>query len=214
MEKIAFLGGNGLAIELYEYMKRDGIEIYGYYSPEPDSLSEWVDYLGDERIKFDPELSYVVASGLISTRMKMIDFIRMNKLKPYTFISKLASVSGIAKIGAGAQISPTAVISGNPNIGEFVFMNSCSLIAHQSNIGENVVVGPGAKITGNCTIGNNVALGSNVALIPGTKIEDNAEISIGAIPKRLVKSGRFVKAPSSEVIDMGFVRESLFNDGK
>ncbi len=214
MEKIAFLGGNGLAIELYEYMKRDGIEVYGYYSPEPDSLSEWVDYLGDERKGFDPNLSYVVASGLIATRRKMIDFIRDNHLKSYTFVSKLANVSSIAKIGEGAQIVPDAVVSGNPCIGEFVFMNACSMIAHQSVIGENVVLGPGAKVTGNCKIGNNVSLGSNVALIPGTKIEDDAEISIGAIPKRLVKKGRFVKAPSSEVIDMGYLQGNLFSDNK
>lgn len=206
MDKIVFLGGNGLAIELYEYMKREGINIYGYYSPKPDSLSEWVDYLGDESKEFNPEYFYVVASGLIPLRQKMITFMRENHLKPYTYISKLAYVSSMAQVGVGSLIVPNAVVSGNPVIGDYVLMNAFSMIAHQSVVGDNVILSPGVKVTGNCKIGNNVAMGSNVALIPGTRIENNVEISIGAIPKRVVKAGKFVKAPTSEVIDIGFIK--------
>ena len=106
MEKIAFLGGNGLAIQLYESMKRDGIEIVGYYAPQPDALSEWVDYLGDENEIFNADYSYVVACGLISLRKKLIQFIEKNHLKTYTYISPEAYVSSIAQIGEGAQIVP------------------------------------------------------------------------------------------------------------
>lgn len=202
MNKIAFLGGNGHAIELYEYMKRDGIEIVGYYAPQPDALSEWTNYLGNEDDAFDSECFYVVASGLIPLRKRLINFIESQRLRTYTYISKEAHVSTIAQIDVGAQIVPGAVISGNPIIGKYSFVNACAMIAHQSIVGENVVLGPGAKITGNCRIGNNVSLGSNAALIPGTRVEDDVEIGIGAVPKRLVKTGKYVKANSCTVIDL------------
>lgn len=210
MEKIVFLGGNGLAIELYEYMKRDGINIVGYYALEPDTLSNWVEYLGNENEGFDPDYSYVVACGLIPLRKKLINFIEKNNLKVYTYISERAYISSLAKIGEGAQIVPNTVVSGNPIIGKYVLVNAHSMIAHQTVVGSNVVLGPGVKITGGCNIGSNVAFGSNVALIPGTRIESDVEIGIGAIPKRLVKTGKFVKAPKSDVIDMQILRSRLF----
>lgn len=209
MEKVVFLGGNGLAIELYEYMKRDGIDIVGYYAPQPDTLSEWVKYLGNENEDFDSSYSYVIACGLMPHRKKLIHFIEYNNLKTYTFISSEAHVSTMAQIGEGAQIVPGAIISGNPVIGKYVLVNACAMIAHQAAVGNNVVLGPGAKITGNCKIGNNVTFGSNVALIPGTRIEDNAEIGIGAIPKRVVKTGKFVKAPVSDTVDMQMLYSNL-----
>lgn len=201
MDKIVFLGGNGHAIELYEYMKRDGIEIAGYYAPQPDALSEWVPYLGNENKNFDSTCFYVVACGLIPLRKKLIQFIESHQLKPYTYISKRANVSTIAKIGAGAQIVPQATISGNPEIGKYLLANIDTMVAHQSIIGDNVVLSPGAKITGNCKVGDNVTLGSNAALIPGTIIEHDAEIGIGAVPRRFVEAGILVKLPPCEIKD-------------
>ena len=209
MEKIVFLGGNGLAIELYEYMKQDGINIFGYYAPRPDTLSEWVPYLGDERYGFNADYSYVVACGLMPLRKKLITFIEENNLTTYTYISKKAYISSLATIGEGAQIVPNTVISGNPIIGKYVFVNAFGMIAHQSIVGNNVVLSPGVKITGNCNIGDNVMMGSNVSLIPGTRIENDVEIGIGAIPKRLVKTGKFVKGPKSDVIDMQIFKSNI-----
>lgn len=209
MEKIVFLGGNGFAIELYEYMKHDGIEVAGYYAPAPDTMSKYIPYLGDEREGFERDCSYVVACGLIGLRKKLISFIDSNELRPYTYISKNAYVSSIAEIGEGASVVPNTVISGDPKIGRFLVMNAFSMIAHQSEVGENVVLSPGVKITGNCKVGDNVLFGSNSALIPGTKIQSDAEIGIGATPKRLVKSGKFVKAPVGDVIDLSLLRSDI-----
>ena len=82
-------------------------------------------------------------------------------------------------------------------------------IGGKGEVGENVVLSPGVKITGNCKVGDNVLFGSNSALIPGTKIQSGAEVGIGAIPKRLVKSGKFVKAPVGDVIDLSLLRSDI-----
>ncbi len=209
MDKIVFLGGNGLAIELYDYMRHDGIEIYGYYSPEEDSLSEWTRYLGDEKDGYDNDYKYVVASGLISIRDKMIRFIDRNHLKTFSYFSRDAYISSLAVFGNGIQIVPGAIISGNAVIGNHVFVNAHGLIGHQAVVGNNVVVGPGAKITGNCHLGNNISLGSNSALIPGTQLEDNVEIGIGAIPSRYVRSGKYVKCLKNEVVDLSILNSNI-----
>lgn len=209
MSKIVFLGGNGLAIELYEYMKQDGIDIYGYYAPKADELSRWVTYLGDERDSYDIDASYVIASGLISLRSKLIRFIEEQKLTSYTYISSRAYISSLATIGRGSAILPNAVVSGDPVIGDYLFMNVAGQIAHQSVVGNNVVVGPGAIVTGNCKIEDNVALGTNVSLIPGTYIGRESEIGIGAVPKKRVKQGRYIMVPKSEVVDKELLNSKM-----
>ena len=209
MRDIVFLGGNGLAIELYEYMKQDGIEIKGYYAPKPDELGKWVPYLGDERDGHDQNASYVIASGLISLRSKLIGFVEENNLEAYSYISSRAYISSIASIGKGCVILPNSVVSGDPVIGDYLFMNVAGQIAHQSVVGNNVVVGPGAIVTGSCRIYDNVALGTNVSLIPGTTINTNSEIGIGAVPKKRVREGRYVMVPKAEVVDMELLNNKM-----
>jgi len=211
MEQIVFLGGNGHAIELYEYMSREGIVPVGYYAPHEDTLSKWVKYLGSEEEKFNSEYLYVVASGLISIRKRMIKFIESNHLKTYTYISKYAYVSSIAVIGEGTQVLPYAIISGNPVIGKYVLSGVHSLISHQAVVGNNVVLSPGVKISGNCCIGNNIMFGINAALVPGSVVNDDSEIGIGTVPKKYVKANQFVIAPKSKVCDIELVKTKILN---
>ena len=156
-------------------------------------IVEYIDsYLGDERKNFNPKLHYIVASGLINIRKKMIDFIESNNLQAGSFISRQAYLSQSFNFGKGIVITPFVAVGYSVNIGDYVYLNVHSSIGHGVHIGKNVVVSVGARVTGNCKIGNNVAIGSNSALVPGTVLEDDVEIGILTYPPRKVKAGRFI----------------------
>ena len=201
MEEYAILGGGGLALEISDYMLSEGKKVCGYYSPEEDTfLSTLIPYLGDERKNFNPRLHYIIASGLINIRKKMIDFIESNNLQAGSFISKQARVSKTVSMGKGLVITPFVIVNPSANIGNYVFANTSACIGHNSCVGNNVVVGPGARVNGNCKIGNNVAIGSNSALTQGTVLEDDVEIGILTYPRRKVRAGSFVLSEPGRII--------------
>ena len=201
MEEFAILGGGGMAVELAELMLSEGKKLCGYYSPTEDvNLNSIIPYLGDEKINFNPNFHYVVASGLINIRKKMIDFIESNNLTAGNFISSKAYVSPSAKLGKGAVIYPFAVVDSFVNFGNYVFVNFSASVGHNSAVKNNVVISPGVRVNGNCKIGNNVSIGSNAALVPGTVIEDDAEIGILTYPTRKVKGGRLILSEPGRAI--------------
>lgn len=200
-KEYVLLGGGGLAIEIAEYMLSEGYRLCGYYDPREDADSSAVmPYLGDERHKFSRNVHYIIGAGLISLRSKMISFIEANDLEVGTFISGRAYVSSLAKIGKGSVICPFAVVSGNPNVGNYVLMNIMSNVSHHAVVGNNVVVGPGARVNGHCVLGNNVTLGANAALIPGTKVANDAEIGILTYPRRNVRQNKFILSRPGQTV--------------
>lgn len=199
-DKYIFLGGGGFAIELYDYMQNDHMNVIGYYAKENnEELSEMIPWLGDMDTTpyedFDREAKYILAVRLLKYRYKMIEFMEKMQLEPGTFISSMAYCSKFAKIGKGAVIFPNAMIGGNPVVGNYLFMDIFSAISHGDIIGTNVVIGPGALISGDSTIGNCVTFGTNSAILPGTRIGDNVEIAINTYPKRRVHDNSSIITP-------------------
>ena len=199
-EKFYFLGGGGFAIELYEYMSSENIEILGYYaqSDSPD-LSVYIPWMGDmdekEYADFDRDAKYILAVRLIKYRDKMIRFMDRMNLEAGSFVSSLAYRSRFAKLGKGAVVFPNAMITGNPVVGDFLFMDAFSIISHGDIMGNNIVIGPGVIVTGDSEIGNGVTFGVNSAILPGTKIGNNVEIAINTYPRRRVPDGSSIIAP-------------------
>lgn len=199
MTEIALLGGGGLAIEITDYMRTDGIDIVGYYSPSKESgLSGVLSWLGDENTAFEENLYYVLASGNIEIRQNMIAFLKNNNLKSYTFVSSRSHVSSFSKIGIGAFITPFVAITGNPVIGDYFFANAHSSVGHDTCIGSNVVLGPGARVCGWCNIGNDFSMGANASLLPRAKIGNNVEVAINTYPKKKVLSNTLVFSKPGE----------------
>ena len=202
MKNIVLLGGGGLALEIYDYMRNEGICPLGYCSPDKgNNLNGVLDWLGNENDVHDKSFEYVIASGYISIRRLMIDFLLKNNSNIYSFISQKSYVSKFAKIGVGAVVLPFSTITGNPVIGNYVLVNNFASIHHDVQIGDNAVLSPGARIPGNCKVGENFFMGLNSCLAPETTVGDNVDISINTymgkkVPSDVVvvsKSGVFLK---------------------
>ncbi len=207
-DKYIFLGGGGFAIELYEYMSSDGVEVAGYYAQSKnDELSEFIPYLGDmdatDDKDFDRTAKYIVAVRLIKYRDKMIQFIEDHNLTAGSYVSSKAYYSRMAKLGKGTVIFPNAMVTGNPVVGDYLFMDSFSIISHGDVMGSNIVIGPGVIITGDSEIGNGVTFGVNSAILPGTKIGDNVEIAINTYPRRRVPDNSSIITPPGKNFGKG-----------
>lgn len=190
----ALMGGGGLALELFEYMNSEGEKLIGYYAPEEDLvLSRYLRWLGNERnTDLNPSVHYVIASGLLAIRQKIIAFLEGHYLTIGSFISKYAYVSSLAVLGKGVVVVPGVAITGNAVLGDYVLINLHSVIAHDACVGNNVVVGPGVMITGHCKIEDNVIFGTNSALLPGTVVGANSEIGILTFPRKRVRNNTTV----------------------
>lgn len=209
MGRYILLGGGGFALELQGYMKEDEHEIIGYYAKEESAdLKGIMPWLGDtdtvDKDKIDRDVEYIVAVRLLKYRQKMISFIRDNNLKSGTFIHSEVYRSNAVQLGEGTVAFPRAMLTGNAKVGDFLFIDSLSVISHGDIIGSNVVIGPSVTICGDCEIGDNVTFGVNSAVLPGTKIESNCEISINSYPQRIVKTGSTILTEPGKNIGIVF----------
>lgn len=200
MSNIVLLGGGGLALELCDYLRNEGIKPIGYCAPKQESgLNGIIDWLGDENEAHNEKFEYLIASGKIEIRKMMIEFLMKNRAKISSFISRQSYVSRFAKIGVGAVVLPFAAITGNPIIGDFLLLNTFASIHHDVEIGANAVLSPGARIPGFCKIADNFFMGLNASLVPGTKIGENVDVSINAYIGKKVSSNMTVIAKTGVV---------------
>ncbi len=197
MEKTIFLGGGGFAIELYEYMLSDNLNIQGYYAQEDNpELSKFIPWMGDIDVvpeeSIDREAEYILAVRSIKFRKKMIGIFEKYQLKAGSFISKKAYFSKFAKLGKGAVVFPNAMVGGDAAAGDYLFMDVMSAISHGDKIGNNVVLGPSAILSGDSVVGDNVTFGTHSAILPGSRIGNNVEISIGTYSRRKISDNKVV----------------------
>lgn len=209
MVEYALLGGGGLATEIFDYMTSEDKKVVGYYDlREDEKFSCRLPYLGDEhRSTLNKKIHYIIATGILSLRRKMIKFIEDNDLIAGEFISARAYVSRLATYGKGVLIAPFSVVTGNACLGDYVLMNINSIAAHDTRIGTNVVIGPGTIVTGYCKIGDDVTFGANSALVPDSSIGSNVEIGIGTFPRKVVGDDRLVVTkPGKELFNFKGIR--------
>lgn len=200
-QKYALLGGGGFAIELYGYMTSDGYDVAGYYAPEVDeTTSSFMQYLGDERDSFSREYKYVIASGFVNIRKKIISFIEQNDLDVGNYISSLAFVSPLARYGLGIIAVPFSILTGNPTVGSYALLNCHACISHHCQTGDNIVLSPYAILCGHSNAGSNVTLGTSVTVIPDVSICDDVEIGAGAtVIRNISEPGTYVGSPARKL---------------
>lgn len=103
--------------------------------------------------------------------------------------------AGGVKICNNVEIQANCAISksvfGNFTvIGENTKLDNLVHVAHNVIIGKNCRLAASAMIAGSTTIGNNVWIGPNCTISSDIIIEDEAEISLGAVVTRNVKRGQ------------------------
>lgn len=176
---VVLLGGGGFALELLDYLRQDNIQPIGYCAPaiEPEMIGV-LEYIADEREYFPKDALPIIASGEVAIRRRIIEFVHLNYLRQFTFVSNYAYVSQMARFGDGLVACPNAVISGDARLGDDVLLNVSAMVGHSTRLKNNVVLAPHAAALGWSEIGSHTYIGANSVVLPHGKIGDN--VTVGA----------------------------------
>ena len=98
-----------------------------------------------------------------------------------TVISKHATVSKYAKIGAGTIVMNGAFLIADCTIGECVIVNSGALLEHDVLVGNHCHVSTRVTINGSSKIGQGTFVGSGTVVRNGIEIGDNSFIGMGSV---------------------------------
>jgi acetyltransferase-like isoleucine patch superfamily enzyme len=86
----------------------------------------------------------------------------------------------VTTIEPGASVGCHGVVTAGTTVREGAIVGDHSFVRERADIGPESVVGAGAAIGPGVVVGRRVRLWTHVVLAPGTVIEDEADMSIGA----------------------------------
>lgn len=139
------------------------------------------------------DISAVVAMGRQGPdRLAALAQLRAWGMEIPLLISKTASVSPKARLGAGCQVLPMAVVASDAKLGEVCIVNHHAVVDHECLLRDSVHIAPGATVCGCACLGNNVFVGAGAVVLPRVHIGDGAMIGAGAVVARDVPPGAVV----------------------
>lgn len=119
------------------------------------------------------------------------------KIDPSAFISETACIIGDVTIGADCYVGPGAVIRADKR--------GCPVvIGDESIVEDNVVIHVGGRSSDGCHIGNNVTIGHG-AIVHGDRLEDHANVGMGAIVSVQAVIGEYAVVAEGAVVKRGQV---------
>ena len=209
--KIAIIGGGDLAKKVIRLLQKiNKYQIIGYIDLVNRGSIFGIKYLGtDSKLKklnskvknFNVVLAIGSSAKNLTVRKKLIEKIKINKIKTPSILSKNALVDKFAIIREGSIIFDGSFIDFSSEIGSFSLVNLNSTVCHNSKISKNVILSPNSVILGRCKIGENVFIGANSTLNPGIKITNDCVIGSGSlVNKNCIVKGTYVGNPAKKVL--------------
>lgn len=107
-------------------------------------------------------------------------------------VSRSATLSRTAHVGAGILLAPGSVVNAAARLGTGVIVNTNASVDHDCIIGDSSHIAPGVAMGGNVTIGSQVLVGIGARIIPGISVGDGAVIGAGTVVVRDVPAGAVV----------------------
>jgi acetyltransferase EpsM len=135
------------------------------------------------------ETWFLCAVGDNYAREKMVRAAEAVGWKPATLVHPSAIISPDARIGAGSYIAPGCVVSSRARVGSHVIVNFHVSVGHDSILEDYAQICPGARVSGRCRVGKFTFMGSDVSLMPGVVIGDEAVVGANSHAVRNVAKG-------------------------
>lgn len=210
MKEIVIVGAGGFGRELLLWIKAINKvapkwRIKGFIDDNAKALDGCeCDYEVIGRIQdYRPAKDEVFACAIAEprTKEKVVSLLKSRGAVFERVIHPTASTGEFNKIGEGVVMYPRAGLTVNIQIGDFVTLLS-------SGIGHDVVVGDYATISSNCgingkvRIGKRVFLASNIVIVPGRTIGDDAYVGAGSVVIRNVRENTKVFGNPAKVVDL------------
>ena len=202
MKKYIF-GNNALADILFEYLKKDGVEVEGFclnkeYISNPEdkffSIEELIEKEGNG-------IGIYLAIGykkMNTIREKVFGWLKTKNVNILSYVHKTAVISEDVCIGEGNIILENVVVQPFVNIGNSnIFWEGC-VISHHSNVGSFNYFSPSVAMAGRVSVSNNCFFGINSTIKNDVVIDDKALIGAGSyVSKNIYKSQVIVPSKSN-----------------
>ncbi len=195
IRKIIILGTAGNSIDILD-------TINDINSATPSSRYECLGFLDDNQSAWGKELCGVKVLGPLSSTSEFPYSYFVNGIgsssnfwKKEAIIAKTgvplerfetivhpsASVSRMARLGAGTVIFQNVTITNNVTVGNHVIILPNSVISHDDIIGDYTCIAGGVCISGGVRVGRACYLGTNSAIIENVTVGDCSFIGMGAV---------------------------------
>ena len=179
-DKISFIGGDGYAAEIINYVEDNEnfeIEVYEDSKIIHDSLTKYKAGTIDDFIKnFEDGNKCFLAIQDPQSKKIVYDRIKHLNIRYYSFIHPTALISSSAELGSSIFLYPYTVIANNAKLGDFVVVNSYSAIGHDSSVGNFSFLSAHVDITGNVSVDELCFFGSGSRTIPNINIAKGTRV--------------------------------------
>ena len=147
----------------------------------------FADYIDDSFRQYQ----FIVALGYkhLLAKTAIIDKLKLNKRKLFSFIHPTSFVSSNAVIETGVIIYPFCLVDQSVKIESGTIMHNRVTISHDCIIGSSNYFSPNATVCGNVSIGSHCFIGAGVIISNGIVIENEVVIAIGSVVTQNLPTG-------------------------
>jgi sugar O-acyltransferase (sialic acid O-acetyltransferase NeuD family) len=117
-----------------------------------------------------------------------------------TVIHPTASVSRMAKIGAGVVIFQNVTVTSNVEIGCYNIILPNTVVSHDVVVGDYTCITGGVSISGNVIIGRSCYIGTNSTIIDNIRIGNYCLVGMGSVVLREVPDNTVVVGNPARVL--------------
>lgn len=112
-----------------------------------------------------------------------------------------ATLSRLAKLGAGSFLAAGSVVGVHASVGRFCIVNTGATIDHDNTIADGVNIAPGVHFAGNVHVEEDAFIGVGASVAPGIRIGAGATVGAGAVVIRDVAPGTTVVGNPAKVLE-------------
>ena len=192
--ELLIIGGRSTALEIYEAVQLGYKNVYSdiiLVIGDNEEVDAGIKTITDSEVRGyvkGKDVSYIVSLTNHKLRLRLIENMEAEGLKPVNVIHPMAMVSPTAKMGVGIYMAAGAKISVNATVSNHCIINFDTTIGHDAVLKEHVVINPGVRVSGHVNIGARVLIGTNSAIFQGKTIGDDVIIDAMTYVKQDIQS--------------------------
>lgn len=127
-----------------------------------------------------------------TARQQVFERVRDLGFELPVLIHPAATVSGVARLGAGTVVLAGAIVGPGAVLGDDVIVNTGAIVEHDCRIGDHVHIATGALLAGGATAEDGSHIGLGACVLQGRTVGPGAVIGAGAVVTRDVAVGLVV----------------------